>query len=270
MATVKAGDINIEHYIEGSGPPLLMIRGFAADCSNWGEPFLAPLRERFTTVRFSNRGTGLTDKPDGPITVRQMADDAANLLEALGIERAHIFGVSMGGMIAQEVVLNHAERVRGLVLGCTIPGGPQTVGAGPDIVSMLMPELGLSREDLVRKTWPAIVTPGFIESHHDFLEEMMGLALVNPTPVETFAKHSAAVREFDAFERLPAVAAPTLVIHGDADVLLPYENGAMVAGLIPGSDFRTIEGVGHMFFWEKPEESAGAIIEFLERVGEGD
>ncbi|HUF53480.1 MAG TPA: alpha/beta fold hydrolase [Dehalococcoidia bacterium] len=266
MPLVKAGDINIEHYIEGEGPPLLMIRGFAADCSNWSPAFLGPLQERFTTIRFSNRGTGLTDKPDGPFTIRQMADDAANLLAALSIEKAHVFGVSMGGMIAQQLALDHADRVNGLVLGCTIPGGPETVGAGPEIVGMLMPEPGMSREDQVRKAWPSIVTPPFIESHRDFLEEMMRLALTNPTPVETFAKHSEAVREFDAFDRLPGITLPTLVIHGDSDVLLPHENGAVVAGLIPGSEFATIEGVGHMFFWEKPEEAADAIIEFLLRV----
>jgi pimeloyl-ACP methyl ester carboxylesterase len=266
MPIAKAGDINIEYYIEGEGPPLLIIRGFSSDCSNWGDAFLDPLRAQFKVIRFSNRGTGLTDKPEGPITVRHMADDAANLLTALGIERAHIFGVSMGGMIAQEIALNHPRKVNGLVLGCTIPGGPQTVGAGPEIVSMLMPDTGMSREDQMRKAWPALVVPAFIETHRDFLEVMMRLALEHPTPVETFLKHSEAVRGFDAFDRLPQIAAPTLVIHGDSDVLLQHQNGALVAGLIPNSEFRTIEGVGHMFFWEKPAESASAIAEFLSRV----
>jgi 3-oxoadipate enol-lactonase len=266
MPIIKAGDISIEHYAEGDGPPLLMIRGFSSDCSNWSEPFLSPLQQHFTTIRFSNRGTGLTDKPDGPISVKQMADDAAHLLEALDIDRAHVFGVSMGGMIAQELALNHPERVNGLVLGCTIPGGPQTVGAGPEIVRMLLPEEGLSREELARKAWPVLVVPSFIETHRDFLEEMMQLAFQHPTPVETFGKHSEAVNGFDAFDRLPQIQAATLVIHGDSDILLKQENGAMVAGLIPGSEFVTIEGVGHMFFWEKPEESSRTIIEFLSRV----
>jgi len=266
MPTIKAGNINLEYYAEGEGQPLVLIRGFSSDCSNWGDAFLDPLRAQFKVIRFSNRGTGLSDKPDGPTSVRQMADDAANLLTALGIAQAHVFGVSMGGMISQELALNHPDKVSGLVLGCTIPGGPQTVGAGPEIVGTLMPQPGLSREDLIRKAWPALVVPAFIESHRDFLEAMMRLALEHPTPIETFAKQSAAVREFDAFDRLPQITASTLVIHGDSDVLLRHENGALVAGLIPNSKFKTIEGVGHMFFWEKPAESAAAIIEFLARV----
>ena len=123
MPTIKAGEVDLEYYMEGDGPPLLLIRGFAANCSNWSEPFLHPLHERFTCIRFSNRGTGLSDKPAEPTTIRKMAVDAVALLDALGIERAHVFGVSMGGMIAQEIVLNYPQRVNGLVLGCTTPGG---------------------------------------------------------------------------------------------------------------------------------------------------
>ena len=266
MPVIKAGDINIEHYVEGDGPPLLMIRGFSSDCSNWSDAFLGPLRERFTTIRFSNRGTGLSDKPDAPTSIREMASDAVNLLTALSIEKAHVFGVSMGGMIAQEIALSHQGRVNGLVLGCTIPGGPQTVGAGPEIIRMLMPAPGLTREELVRKSWPAIMRPDFIESHRDFLEEMMRIGLQHPTPLETFARQSEAVTQFDAFDRLPSITAPTLVVHGDSDLLLHHENGALIASLIPGSEFCTIEGAAHMFFWEKPAESTQAIIEFLSRV----
>jgi pimeloyl-ACP methyl ester carboxylesterase len=130
-----------------------------------------------------------------------------------------------------------------------------------------MPEPGMSREDQLRKARPALVSQKFIDNEYDFLEEMMRLALEHPTPDATFARQSAAVREFDAFDRLPLVQAPTLVIHGDEDRLLVHENGAMVAGLIPGSEFVTIEGAGHMFFWEQPEESARAIVEFLEQRG---
>src|SRR5712691_6808675 len=103
MATAKAGDINLEYYIEGSGPPLLMIMGLGGQASSWGEPFLDELRQRFTTIRFSNRGTGLSENPATPLTVRVMADDAVGLLDTLGIERPHVLGISMGGMIAQEL-----------------------------------------------------------------------------------------------------------------------------------------------------------------------
>ena len=185
MPTIKAGEVNLEYYVEGDGPPLLMIRGFTADCSNWGDRFLQPLQERFTCIRFSNRGTGLSDKPAEPTTIRQMAADAVALLDALGIERAHVFGVSMGGMIAQEIVLNHPGRVNGLVLGCTTPGGENAVAASPDVTALFTPAPGLSRSDQTRRTWPAIVSPEFIDSDEQFLEEMLRLSLGNQTPLAT-------------------------------------------------------------------------------------
>jgi len=266
MPTIKAGEINLEYYAEGDGPPLLLIRGFTADCSNWGDRFLRPLQERFTCIRFSNRGTGLSDKPAEATTIRQMADDAAALLDALDVERAHVFGVSMGGMIAQEIVLNHAERVNGLVLGCTTPGGEKAVDVGPDVMALITPAPGLSPDDQVRKARPAIVSPEFIDSDEEFLEEMLRLSLVNPTPLATVVQQMAAIREFDTFDRLVQVETPTLVIHGDADRLLPHENGVLIAGQIAGAEMKTVVGAGHVFFWEKPAESAEAISEFLARI----
>ena len=266
MPTIMAGEISLEYYVEGDGPPLLLIRGFTADCSNWGDRFLRPLQERFTCIRFSNRGTGLSDKPAEPTTIGQMADDAVALLDALDIERAHVFGVSMGGMIAQEIALNYADRVNGLVLGCTTPGGENAVDAGPDVMALITPAPGLSPDDQVRKARPAIVSPEFIDSDEEFLEEMLRLSLVNPTPLATVVQQMAAIREFDTFDRLPQVETPTLVIHGDADRLLPHENGVLIAGQIAGAEMKTIAGAGHVFFWEKPTESAEAISEFLARI----
>ena len=266
MPIIKAGDIDLEYYVEGAGPPLLLIRGFTADCSNWSDRFLQPLQERFTCIRFSNRGTGRSDKPAEATTIRQMADDAVALLDALDIERAHVFGVSMGGMIAQEIALNHAERVNGLVLGCTTPGGENAVAPSPDVMALITPEPGLSPVDQMRKARPALMSPEFIDGAEDFLEEMLRLSLVNPTPLATVVQQMTAVREFDASDRLPQVKTPTLVIHGDSDRLLPHDNGVLIAGQIAGAELKTVAGVGHMFFWEKPAESAEAIAGFLARV----
>ncbi|MCH7808971.1 MAG: alpha/beta hydrolase [Chloroflexi bacterium] len=266
MPTIKTGEVNLEYYVEGAGPPLLLIRGFTADCSNWSDRFLQPLQERFTCIRFSNRGTGLSDKPAEPTTIRQMAGDAVALMDALDIERAHIFGVSMGGMIAQEIVLNYADRVNGLVLGCTTPGGENAVAAGPDVIALISREPGLSPRDQKRMSWPAIVSPEFIDSDEDFLEEMLRLSLVNPTPLATVVQQMAAIRQFDTFDRLPQIKIPTLVIHGDSDRLLPHDNGALIAGQIAGAEMKTLAGAGHVFFWEKPTESAEAISEFLARI----
>lgn len=266
MPEVKAGEITLEYYIEGSGPPLLMIMGFSGQASSWGEPFLELLRPHFTLIRFSNRGTGESDRPGAPTTVRMMADDTAALLRALGIGRPHVLGVSMGGMIAQELTLNHGQMVNGLVLGCTTAGGAASVPASPEVLAMLVPVPGLSREDQIRKAWPGMCAPAFIESGRAFLEAMLQSSLLNPTPIETLAKQMAAIQGFDASGRLGEIRAPALIVHGDADVLVPPQNGRALHEGIAGSEMKVISGAGHMFFWEKPEESARAITEFLSRV----
>ncbi len=266
MPKVIAGDINLEYYVEGSGPPLLMIMGFSGQASSWSEPFLERLWPHFSVVRFSNRGTGESDRPQEATTIRMMADDAAALLRALGIERAHVLGASMGGMIAQELALNHADMLNGLVLCCTTTGGAGHVAANAEVFSMMMPAPGLPREDQIRKAWPAMCTPGFIEDRLDFMEMMLRTSLINPTPIETIMKQMAAVQAFDAYDRLGGIKAPTLIVHGDADVLVPTANGRTLHERIPGSELAIIPGVGHMISWEKPAEAARVITDFLSRV----
>lgn len=266
MPLARAGNLELEYYVEGQGPPLLMIMGFGGQASSWGEPFLDRLRPHFTLVRFSNRGTGRSSRPQAPFSVRDMADDAVAVLEAAGFERGHILGVSMGGMIAQELAINHPRSVLGLVLGCTLPGGPLSVTASPEVVTDLLPTPGLSREEQVRKTWPVITSAEFFERGRDFLEEMLWVGLETPTPVETLMLQAAAVQGFDAYDRLPQVQAPTLIIHGDADRLVPVENAHILQRRLLNSQVEVLVGAGHVFFWEQPEAAAGAVIDFLSRA----
>ncbi|MCH8921471.1 MAG: alpha/beta hydrolase, partial [Chloroflexi bacterium] len=266
MSMAKVGDINIEYYVEGEGPPLLMITGYGGQASSWGGPFLERLRPHFRIVRFSNRGTGLTDKPQTEYSIQMMADDAAGLLAELGIEKAHVLGISMGGMIAQELVLNQPQAVQGLTLGCTNCGPAHSVQPSQEVLALLEPVPGASPEEQVRKAWPAIVTPEFVDRKREFLEEMLRIGLENPTPVDTFRRQFAAIQSFDTYERLPQIQSPTLIIHGDRDVLVPVGNAEVLRKRIGGSQARIAAGAGHCFFWEKPEESAGAIVEFLSSV----
>lgn len=269
MPLIKCGDINLEYFDEGAGPPLLMIRGLGAQASTWGDDFIASLAKHFRCVRFSNRGTGRSDKPPGPVSVRMLADDAANLLDALGIDRAHVFSVSLGGMIAQELALNHPQRVERLVLGCTFCGGTNAVSAGPDVTAMLMPQPGMSRDDQMRATWPALMTERTIAEKRSFLEEMLRLDAETPTPPETVIAQIAAVGQFDTYGRLPSIACPTLVLHGDDDVLIPTENARILHERIPGSSLEIMPAAGHMFFWEYPEETAATLVSFLLKVPAG-
>ncbi len=262
MAMMKVGELNIECYVEGSGPPLLMIMGLGGQANSWGEPFLEGLRPHFQTIRFSNRGTGLTDKP-AEVTIRLMADDAAGLLRELGIERAHVLGISMGGMIAQELALNHPQAVRGLVLGCTFCGPAHGVHLPPQTLARLGQVGSMPLEQRIEQFWLITVTQGFIDTHKEFLDGIIKTHLSTPTPWETFGRQFVAVQSFDTYDRLPQIEAPTLIVQGDEDVLIPAQNADILNQRIPGSKVRIINGVGHCFFWEKPEESAGAIVEFL-------
>jgi pimeloyl-ACP methyl ester carboxylesterase len=234
------------------------------------------LQSHFTTIRYSHRGTGTSDRLEGETTLRDLADDAASLLTALRIEKAHVLGVSMGGMVAQELALNHPQRVQGLVLGCTACGGGShshrdggAVPAAPEIIALLSPEPGLSRDEQLRRSWPAISTPEFIESHGNVLEERLQTSLINPTPIETAMRQMAAVQAFDSFDRLPQIKAPTLVLHGDRDVLVPVANAYVLKERIPGAELRIVAGAGHLFTFEFPEESAAAVVEFLAKVPVG-
>lgn len=269
MAIAKCGDINLEYYDEGEGPPLLMIRGLGAQCTTWGEPLLAPLRERFRVIRFSNRGTGLSDKPQGPVSVKTLADDAAAVLDMLGLERAHVFGVSLGGMIAQELVLNHPKRVDRLVLGCTFCGGDKAVRASDEVTVLLMPQPGLSREELIRRTRPALIMQRMIDEQPEFLDEMMRLDIETPTPQETVVNQIMAVGEFDTYDRLPSIKTPTMVLHGDTDVLVPTANARVLHERIPGSTLEIVPEAGHMFFWEHPQRTAELLALFLLQVPAG-
>jgi 3-oxoadipate enol-lactonase len=266
MSMTKAGDINLEYHVEGSGPPLLMIMGFAGSASSWGDPFLEALRPHFTCIRFSNRGTGLSDKPEGHFSIRTLADDAANLLTALDIERPHVFGVSMGGMIAQELVLNYPQRVNGLILGCTGPGFAHGVQAKPETMSKMMPAPGLSPDEIVRNFWTIVCSHTFIQHAAAFLEGMVAASLAQPTPMETLVHQMVAINTFDSYDRLPQIKAKTLVIHGDLDLLVPPPNGRILAERISSAELRTLPGVAHMFFWEEAQKSATMVTQFLSRV----
>src|SRR5271165_6568150 len=123
MAVVDVGQIHLDCERSGSGPPLLLIMGMSGTALHWGEPFLEPLRRDFDVIAYDHRGVGASSRLEGPVTIAEMAEDAAGLLDALGLDSAHVVGISMGGMIAQELALAQPARVRTLTLGCTYCGG---------------------------------------------------------------------------------------------------------------------------------------------------
>ena len=262
----RVGDINIEYYVEGAGPPLVIIQGFTLSARTWGESLLTELRSHFRLVRLSNRGTGLTDRPDAEYSISMMADDVAGLLDGLGIDRTHVMGISMCGMIAQELALGHPERVLGLVLGCTGCGAAHGVPPEPQVFAVLAATPGLTPAEWIRRVWPVAVTPEFLEKGRGVLEEVFRGDLENPTPPYVIGRHMAAIMQFDSHGRLPQIHAPALIIHGDKDQMMPVQNARILHDRIPNSKLQILPDVGHCFFWEKPNESAEAIVEILSSV----
>jgi pimeloyl-ACP methyl ester carboxylesterase len=256
MALVAVGELELDCERSGSGPPLLAIMGMSGTYSHWSEDFLEPLRRDFEVIVYDHRGVGASSRLTGPITIAEMAKDAAGLLSALEIDSAHVLGISMGGMIAQELALADPARLRTLTLGCTYCGGPG---------SALMPRESLrrlaevraagDRERAIRASWELNVSAGFAADEQSW-ERFREIGLRRSVALAVIAEQGRAIYAHDTSARLSEIAAPTLVLHGAADQILPVQNGPLLAERIPGARLELFDEVGHLFFWEIPERSA--------------
>ncbi len=261
MPLARAGDIELNYERSGSGPPLLLIMGMSGTMHHWGEPLLDDLRHDFEVIVYDHRDAGDSTRTGAPFTIADLAGDAAGLLHALEIDSAYVMGISMGGMIAQELVLAHPELLRALVLGCTYCGGEGSALASEDVMRRLAEGMASGdRERAIRTAWEVNVSARFAaneEVYAKFLQTGLSYGL----PVAVIMEQMRAIAAHDTSERLSQIHTPTLVIHGTADELLPVQNGRMIAERIPGSRLEILDGVGHMFFLEEPQRSAELVRE---------
>jgi pimeloyl-ACP methyl ester carboxylesterase len=261
MPSVDASGTELHYLRAGKGEPLLLIQGMSATHMTWGRPFLEELERSFDCVVFDNRGMGLSGPAELPFTIADMAADTAGLLDALGLETAHVVGISMGGMIAQELALAHPKRIRTLTLGATYCGGPEGTLMAPEDLQMLGAAMASGDRDRVfRALWEINLSPGFREDDSRFAA-FAEMASALPAPQPVILQQMRACGAHDTSARLSAIELPTLVVHGDADRLLGPANGRQIASLIPAARLEMLEGVGHMFWWEQPERSAELIRE---------
>jgi pimeloyl-ACP methyl ester carboxylesterase len=230
---------------------------------------LPSLSKEYRVIVFDNRGTGRTDKPEAPYTMEVMAADAKGVLDAIGIDKANVLGASMGGMIAQKFTLDYPDRVINLVLACTGCGGAKSVAPPPETIAFLFnPERAkLTEEQRARETTPWLWTQEFIDKHPKEVKRYVAVTLKYPTPPHGFTNQAAAIAGFDTYERLPQIKAPTLVIAGDADRLVPFENSKILASRIPGAELVILKNAGHGFA-ESPEATK-EILNFLRRHPKG-
>ncbi len=270
MPTAKVGDINIYYESHGDGEALLLIMGYGQYSAHWS-PLIPPLSQEYRVISFDNRGTGRSDKPETPYTIKMMADDAKGLLEAIGVDSAHVFGVSMGGMISQEFALNHPNKLRSLMLGCTQCGGTKAILANQEALAFLFsPEMAkLPVEERARETVPWLWTQEFIDKNPEAVELYVAVTSKYPTPTHGYACQAQAIMGHDTYERLPQIEVPTLVIAGSADRLIPAENSRILASRIPNAELVILENAGHGFFGDAAAESTRIILDFLRRHSKG-
>jgi len=268
MPYTDAPGFRMYYEEHGSGFPLLLINGMGSDHLEWIHQIPA-FETRFRVVVFDNRGTGRSDVPPGPYTTAQMGDDAAALLRALGIPRAHVLGVSLGGMIAQEVALRHPDLVDGLVLGCTGPGGELSVRPSPEAMAAFSLAKWEDPESELRRMLPFLYTDACIRERPEEIEGFVRRRLDHPTPPEGYLAQLSAAVTPDASSRLEKIRARTLVITGDADRLVNWENSLRLAGRIPGATLVVLPGAPHRHFAETADAFNREVLRFLETTEQG-
>ncbi len=266
MSIVKVGDVNLYYEIHGEGEPLLLIMGYGSNCGHW---FV--IRDRLVkehrVIMFDNRGTGRSDKPDIPYTAEMMTGDIIGLLDCIGIGATNVFGVSMGGMIAQEFALRYPGRVKNLILGCTSCGGPNAIRSTPEAAAFLFdPERAkLTDEEKAYSTIPWLWNQDFIDENPEAVKRYVATTTEHPTPLYAYMCQANFLMTFNSYDRLPEIKAPTLVICGDKDRLIPFENSQILASRIAGSELVILENAGHGFISDSAEESSKIILQFLKR-----
>ena len=243
---------------EGSGAPLLMIMGLGWTSHAWhrSRPVLS---KKYRTIALDNRGVGRSEAPAGPYSMAQMAADAAAVQNAARVNAAHVFGVSMGGMIAQEFALQFPKKVRSLILGCTAAGGPDAVRAEQEVLQVLMTR-GQDPDAFAKAMGPFIYDAG--TSAQQIEEDTAVRRKWYPSADAYFAQLQG-IMAWEAYGRLAQISAPTLVIHGENDRLVPPENARMIAARIPGAKLTILPQASHIFTTDQPDAAHGAILEFL-------
>ncbi len=262
MPYCTVGDLRMHYRMVGQGPPLVLIMGLSGDLT-WWEPLALELEASFQLLLFDNRGSGLTDMPEGKYSIPMFANDTVGLMASLWIPKAHVFGVSMGGMIAQELVLRHPDCVDRLVLGCTHAGGEGFTMPSVEAVQNMTLTRGKSPEEIARQTMPILFGSRFLREHPDRIEAMVRRFTDNPAPRKPFTQQFWAAMAHNCHDRLPQVRKRTLILTGSEDALVPARNAETLQALIPDSRLAIIPQAGHVFFVEDPGRVARIIKEHL-------
>ncbi|MFI0820076.1 alpha/beta fold hydrolase [Streptomyces sp. NPDC021098] len=247
--------VAVAYQRRGAGRPLVLLAG-QANNHHWWDGVREDFHDTHSTITLDYRGTGASDKPRSGYSTRRFAEDVVTVLDALGVERADVYGTSMGGRVAQWIAARHPERVRRLVLGCTSPGGPRAVERDASVRRALaQPDPDAARQTLTELMY----SPGWLAEHPG----PYGTLGDPQMPAHARRGHLIASNEHDAWDVLPSIGAPTMILHGDQDRLTPPENVPLLAARIPDARTHLFPGARHAYF-EECRGAAGALTrEFL-------
>ncbi len=264
MPLLKINNYNIYYEVHGDNYPLLMIQGLGANLLWWGEGLIKEISRHFKVIVFDNRGTGRSEAPDGDFSLEDLAGDAARLLEALEITRAHILGISMGGMIAQEFALHYADKVEKLVLCASHCGGPEVVSPSSQVLKILAePREGRPVIDIINDSIPILFSEDFVRRNRPYIDMIIKNIIEMPVPSDIFERQLKAILLFNACGRLAGISMPTLIMHGQKDVLVPPRNGEILAAKIAGARLKLFENSAHALFSQEPALVVGELLRFL-------
>jgi pimeloyl-ACP methyl ester carboxylesterase len=251
MAAALDGRTRIHWESTGDGPPVLLIMGLGLSGGAWWRtvPVLAP---SLRVITYDHRGLGRSESAVPAYTVEAMADDAVCVIDDLGLDAVHVYGFSLGGMIAQQMALRHPDRVRGLVLGATQPGGRRAAHPEDEVIAFFRRRLQMQSEEAAWASVPYNYGARCRASQTDRIAEDIELRLQNPFSVRAYRAHLYAAGLHNCYGRLGRIAAPTLVVHGSEDRMIPVANAHLLAEGIPGAQLRVLDDCGHLYPTDEP------------------
>jgi pimeloyl-ACP methyl ester carboxylesterase len=264
MPQLKISDFELHYEVYGNGEPVVLIPGFAGGAWMWSRQ-VASLARKFRVITFDPRGIGQSSFGFQALTIRLLADDLTALLRELRIDKAHILGASFGGFVGQEFALAYPDSTRTLSLCCTSFGGPNHVAPSMEILMTLASTSDFNDEDRIRRSLSMAFSADFVRDRADEIDELIKLRMANTVMEEAYRSQLMAAVAFNAESRVGAIKAPTLVLSGDADVIVPLQNSRNLAAKVPGAEFRSIAAGSHLFFIEQADEFNSVVMDFIER-----
>jgi len=253
--TTTPDGVGIAYQVRGEGAPLVLLAG-QANNHHWWDGVRDDFHADRSTITLDYRGTGESDKPDKPYSTEDFALDVIAVLDDLGVDRTDVYGTSMGGRVAQQLAARHPHRVHALVLGCTSPGGPHGIERDNDVrKSLTQAQPGAARQALLELMY----TPAWLAAHPGPYQTLGDPGM----PAHARRRHLAASNQHDAWQLLPGISAPTLVVHGSDDLLNPAANASLLANHIPGARLHIIPGARHAYFEEYRAVASPLVLDFL-------